>query len=152
MLIIFKREGRHWEILHVYDSPCSATQISSLPTLIHSLPNIPNQTRIVPLSFSRSKFDFGSTDLGENEVTEVLLLAGMDLDRFIFQDDEVERWNLHRNEPWCGDFPELQEIRAIFVSRYSKEFDARAIELRNNCEVNTMISLYLDMSGIEIGT
>ncbi|XP_039065375.1 uncharacterized protein LOC120210752 [Hibiscus syriacus] len=39
----------------------------------------------------------------------------------------------------CGDFPELQEIRAIFVSRYGKEFAARAIELRNNCGVNTMI-------------
>ncbi|KAL4361770.1 hypothetical protein GQ457_04G011490 [Hibiscus cannabinus] len=39
----------------------------------------------------------------------------------------------------CGDFPELQEIRAIFVSRYGKEFAARAIELRNNCGVNTTI-------------
>ncbi|KAL4278464.1 hypothetical protein GQ457_03G012200 [Hibiscus cannabinus] len=39
----------------------------------------------------------------------------------------------------CGDFPELQQIRAIFVSRYGKEFAARAIELRNNCGVNTTI-------------
>ncbi|KAB2090178.1 hypothetical protein ES319_A03G107300v1 [Gossypium barbadense] len=39
----------------------------------------------------------------------------------------------------CGDFPELQEIRAIFTSRYGKEFVARAIELRNNCGVNTKI-------------
>ncbi|KAE8729971.1 hypothetical protein F3Y22_tig00003041pilonHSYRG00383 [Hibiscus syriacus] len=39
----------------------------------------------------------------------------------------------------CGDFPELQEIRAIFMSRYGKEFAARAIELRNNCGVNTTI-------------
>ncbi|GMJ13469.1 IST1-LIKE 6 [Hibiscus trionum] len=39
----------------------------------------------------------------------------------------------------CGDFPELQEIRAIFASRYGKEFAARAIELRNNCGVNTTI-------------
>ncbi|KAK9045397.1 hypothetical protein V6N11_059278 [Hibiscus sabdariffa] len=39
----------------------------------------------------------------------------------------------------CGDFPELQEIRAIFVSRYGKEFAARAIELRNNCGVSTTI-------------
>ncbi|KAE8681306.1 putative tbp-1 interacting protein [Hibiscus syriacus] len=39
----------------------------------------------------------------------------------------------------CGDFPELQEIRAIFVSRYGKDFAAAAIELRNNCRVNTTI-------------
>nr|XP_027097810.1 uncharacterized protein LOC113717264 isoform X1 [Coffea arabica]XP_027097811.1 uncharacterized protein LOC113717264 isoform X1 [Coffea arabica] len=36
----------------------------------------------------------------------------------------------------CGDFPELQEIRAIFTSRFGKEFVARAVELRNNCGVN----------------
>ncbi|KAM7272025.1 hypothetical protein ACFE04_031239 [Oxalis oulophora] len=39
----------------------------------------------------------------------------------------------------CGDFPELQEIRAVFTSRYGKEFTARAIELRNNCGVNPKI-------------
>ncbi|XVE91404.1 hypothetical protein REPUB_Repub01dG0006800 [Reevesia pubescens] len=39
----------------------------------------------------------------------------------------------------CGDFPELQEIRAVFMSRYGKEFAARAIELRNNCGVNSKI-------------
>ncbi|XWS23260.1 hypothetical protein CRYUN_Cryun29cG0106000 [Craigia yunnanensis] len=39
----------------------------------------------------------------------------------------------------CGDFPELQEIRAVFMSRYGKEFAACAIELRNNCGVNTKI-------------
>ncbi|CAL5367365.1 unnamed protein product [Camellia sinensis] len=36
----------------------------------------------------------------------------------------------------CGEFPELQEIRGIFTSRYGKEFVARALELRNNCSVN----------------
>ncbi|KAJ4710541.1 IST1-like protein [Melia azedarach] len=36
----------------------------------------------------------------------------------------------------CGEFPELQEIRALFTSRYGKEFVGRAIELRNNCGVN----------------
>lgn len=36
----------------------------------------------------------------------------------------------------CGDFPELQEIRAVFTSRYGKEFADRAVELRNNCRVN----------------
>lgn len=36
----------------------------------------------------------------------------------------------------CGDFPELQEIRTAFTSRYGKEFVASAIELRNNCRVN----------------
>ncbi|XWS64324.1 hypothetical protein CRYUN_Cryun06bG0176600 [Craigia yunnanensis] len=39
----------------------------------------------------------------------------------------------------CGDFPELQELRAVFMSRYGKEFAAGAIELRNNCGVNTKI-------------
>ncbi|XVF86027.1 hypothetical protein PTKIN_Ptkin17bG0167600 [Pterospermum kingtungense] len=39
----------------------------------------------------------------------------------------------------CGEFPELQEIRAVFITRYGKEFAARAIELRNNCGVNTKI-------------
>ncbi|XP_022727000.1 uncharacterized protein LOC111282949 [Durio zibethinus] len=39
----------------------------------------------------------------------------------------------------CGDFPELQEIRAVFMSRYGKEFAARAFELRNNCGVSTKI-------------
>lgn len=36
----------------------------------------------------------------------------------------------------CGEFPELQEMRAIFIARFGKEFAARAIELRNNCGVN----------------
>uniref|UniRef100_A0A2P2M5D9 Uncharacterized protein LOC105113641 n=1 Tax=Rhizophora mucronata TaxID=61149 RepID=A0A2P2M5D9_RHIMU len=36
----------------------------------------------------------------------------------------------------CGEFPELQEIRAVFTSRYGKEFAARAVDLRNNCGVN----------------
>ncbi|XP_057810608.1 uncharacterized protein LOC131025037 [Salvia miltiorrhiza] len=39
----------------------------------------------------------------------------------------------------CGDFPELQELRAIFTSRFGREFAARAIELRNNCGVNPKI-------------
>ncbi|GAA0164399.1 hypothetical protein LIER_20050 [Lithospermum erythrorhizon] len=36
----------------------------------------------------------------------------------------------------CGEFPELHEIRAIFTSRFGKEFVARAAQLRNNCGVN----------------
>ncbi|XP_057961455.1 uncharacterized protein LOC131153271 [Malania oleifera] len=39
----------------------------------------------------------------------------------------------------CGEFPELQEIRAVFKSRFGKEFTDRAIELRNNCGVNPKI-------------
>lgn len=39
----------------------------------------------------------------------------------------------------CGEFPELQEIRALFTSRYGKEFVGRAIELRNNCGVNAKV-------------
>ncbi|CAK7326549.1 unnamed protein product [Dovyalis caffra] len=35
-----------------------------------------------------------------------------------------------------GDFPELQEIRTTFTSRYGKEFVASAVELRNHCRVN----------------
>lgn len=36
----------------------------------------------------------------------------------------------------CGEFPELQQMRALFTSRYGKEFTSRAVELRNNCGVN----------------
>ncbi|XP_057447868.1 uncharacterized protein LOC130739563 isoform X2 [Lotus japonicus] len=36
----------------------------------------------------------------------------------------------------CGDFPEIQEIRAVLTSRFGKDFAARAIELRNNCGVH----------------
>ncbi|XP_058768773.1 uncharacterized protein LOC131642546 [Vicia villosa] len=39
----------------------------------------------------------------------------------------------------CGDFPEIQEIRAILTSRFGKEFASRAIELRNNCKVSLKI-------------
>ncbi|KAM7464357.1 hypothetical protein LguiA_032478 [Lonicera macranthoides] len=39
----------------------------------------------------------------------------------------------------CGELPELQEIRAIFTSRFGKEFAASAIELWNNCGVNPKI-------------
>ncbi|CAL0318103.1 unnamed protein product [Lupinus luteus] len=36
----------------------------------------------------------------------------------------------------CGDFPEIQEIRAVLTSRFGKEFASRATELRNNCGVH----------------
>ncbi|KAI9084943.1 hypothetical protein K1719_033116 [Acacia pycnantha] len=36
----------------------------------------------------------------------------------------------------CGEFPELQEIRAALTSRFGKEFTASAVELRNNCGVH----------------
>ncbi|KAJ6421438.1 hypothetical protein OIU84_028753 [Salix udensis] len=39
----------------------------------------------------------------------------------------------------CGEFPELQEIRGIFTSRFGKEFAAGAVELRSNCGVNSYI-------------
>nr|XP_043625319.1 uncharacterized protein LOC122596754 [Erigeron canadensis] len=38
--------------------------------------------------------------------------------------------------PRCGEFPELQEIRAILTARYGKDFARGAIELRNNCGVS----------------
>ncbi|XP_040996772.1 uncharacterized protein LOC121242851 [Juglans microcarpa x Juglans regia] len=43
----------------------------------------------------------------------------------------------------CGEFPELQEIRAVLTTRYGKEFASRAIELRNNCGVNHKMILKL---------
>ncbi|KAK7368018.1 hypothetical protein VNO80_10040 [Phaseolus coccineus] len=36
----------------------------------------------------------------------------------------------------CGEFPEIQEIRAVLTSRFGKEFAGRSIELRNNCGVH----------------
>ncbi|KAL8105948.1 hypothetical protein AgCh_029677 [Apium graveolens] len=43
----------------------------------------------------------------------------------------------------CGEFPELQEMRAMFSSRFGKEFVARGTELRNNCKVNTKMVVKL---------
>ncbi|KAL1807017.1 hypothetical protein ACET3Z_030085 [Daucus carota] len=43
----------------------------------------------------------------------------------------------------CGEFPELQEMRAMFTSRFGKEFVARGAELRNNCKVNTKMVVKL---------
>jgi hypothetical protein len=40
-----------------------------------------------------------SIDLGDTEATDELL-AGTEFDRFI-QADELDRWNLQRNDPWC---------------------------------------------------
>lgn len=42
----------------------------------------------------------------------------------------------------CGEFPELQEIRALFTSRYGKEFVNRAVELRNNCGVSARVHFF----------
>jgi vacuolar protein sorting-associated protein IST1 len=39
----------------------------------------------------------------------------------------------------CGEFPELQEIRGVFVSRFGKEIAACAVELRSNCGVNPKV-------------
>ncbi|KAI3720007.1 hypothetical protein L6452_20914 [Arctium lappa] len=39
--------------------------------------------------------------------------------------------------PRCGEFPELQEIRAILTARYGKEFANGATDLRSNCGVST---------------
>ncbi|XP_058079699.1 uncharacterized protein LOC131227889 [Magnolia sinica] len=36
----------------------------------------------------------------------------------------------------CGELPELQEIRYIFITRFGKEFVEAAVELRNSCGVN----------------
>ncbi|XP_021296717.1 uncharacterized protein LOC110425960 [Herrania umbratica] len=39
----------------------------------------------------------------------------------------------------CGELPELQKIRWLFTSRYGKELETRAVELRSNCGVNPKI-------------
>ena len=39
----------------------------------------------------------------------------------------------------CGEFPELQEIRAMFTSCFGREFTARAVDLRNNCRVDSKV-------------
>ncbi|GAA0155482.1 hypothetical protein LIER_13198 [Lithospermum erythrorhizon] len=39
----------------------------------------------------------------------------------------------------CGEFPELQALRAVFSSRFGKKFADRAAQLRGNCGVSTMI-------------
>ncbi|CAN0928851.1 IST1-like protein [Linum grandiflorum] len=39
----------------------------------------------------------------------------------------------------CAEFPELQEMRAVFQMQFGKEFVARAIELRNSCAVNPKV-------------
>lgn len=39
----------------------------------------------------------------------------------------------------CGELPELQKIRASFTTRYGKELASRAVELRNNCGVDSKI-------------
>ncbi|KAL0395962.1 UNVERIFIED_CONTAM: ist1 [Sesamum calycinum] len=39
----------------------------------------------------------------------------------------------------CGDFPELQEIRAFFTSKFGKHFATSVVELRNNCGVSPKI-------------
>ncbi|KAK9272112.1 hypothetical protein L1049_002482 [Liquidambar formosana] len=39
----------------------------------------------------------------------------------------------------CGGFPELQEIRKVFISWFGKDFAARPAELRNDCGVNPKI-------------
>lgn len=38
-----------------------------------------------------------------------------------------------------GEFPELLKIREMLTLRFGKEFAARAVELRNNCEVNPRV-------------
>lgn len=39
----------------------------------------------------------------------------------------------------CGEFPELQELRAMFTSRFGREFTVSAVDLRNNCRVNSKV-------------
>lgn len=51
----------------------------------------------------------------------------------------------------CGEFPELLEMRAVFVSRFGKEFAARAMELRNNCRVNIKVMyIHFNIQALEL--
>lgn len=52
----------------------------------------------------------------------------------------------------CGEFPELQEIRAVLTSRFGKEFAARAIELRNNCGVHPQVFIFVVLSSFYLFT
>ncbi|OAY79663.1 IST1-like protein [Ananas comosus] len=36
----------------------------------------------------------------------------------------------------CGDLPELNDVRHIFVAKFGKDFVSAAVDLRNNCGVN----------------
>ena len=47
--------------------------------------------------------------------------------------------NLLYAAPRCGEFPELQEIRAILTARFGKEFAYGAIELRSNCRASQKV-------------
>ena len=38
-----------------------------------------------------------------------------------------------------GEFPEIQEMRALLSSRYGKDFAASAVELTSNCAVNRKV-------------
>ncbi|KAA8547810.1 hypothetical protein F0562_004239 [Nyssa sinensis] len=45
----------------------------------------------------------------------------------------------------CSEFPELQQIREIFTTKFGKAFAAHAVELRNNCGVNPKMIQKLSM-------
>lgn len=42
----------------------------------------------------------------------------------------------------CGEFPELQQVRDIFTTRFGKEFTASAIDLRNQCGVDPKVRFF----------
>ncbi|KAL8120896.1 uncharacterized protein LOC141724958 [Apium graveolens] len=46
----------------------------------------------------------------------------------------------------CGEFPELQDMRAMFTSLFGREFTASAVDLRNNCRVNSKVVAKLSTS------
>lgn len=42
----------------------------------------------------------------------------------------------------CEDIPELKDVSKHFTAKYGKEFTSASLELRPNCGVGRMVSLY----------
>ncbi|XP_059642514.1 uncharacterized protein LOC132284414 [Cornus florida] len=51
-----------------------------------------------------------------------------------------------------GQLPELQKIRGVLASKYGKQFDSCAVELRNNCGVNPKMVKKLTIRRPGLGT
>lgn len=44
--------------------------------------------------------------------------------------------------PRCADVPELMDVRKHFTAKYGKEFVSAAVELRPDCGVSRLVSLF----------
>lgn len=45
-----------------------------------------------------------------------------------------------------GEFPELQQLRDIFTSRYGKDFTVQCVELSKNCGVHPKVYIVFNYS------